>query len=209
MAKIHFKGRITGVKARIRLLRSFDQVPTHSYLGYCIILSDQFGTESSANTRTLRIAVGPKTHEKNQFRIGDLIEGQGEAVLDRDQEWADLYKISALKVLERGSESEVRTADPDGGIAPPLQEYRERGHFRLQKKTWEEKCQACAYGLMMPTQIILDHWNPSKQKWRFETHCYGPRDCPRYKAGPPYRVQGRKSFMIYVDDDVERAELEE
>lgn len=57
----------------------------------------------------------------------------------------------------------------------------------------------------MPTQIILDHWNPSKVKWRFETHCYGPRDCPRYKAGPAYRVPGRRSGMIYVDDDVERA----
>jgi hypothetical protein len=40
--------------------------------------------------------------------------------------------------------------------------------------------------------------------WRFETHCYGPRDCPRYLAGKPYRVQGRKPDMVWVDDDVER-----
>jgi hypothetical protein len=49
------------------------------------------------------------------------------------------------------------------------------------------------------------HWNPSKVKWRFETHCYGPRGCPRYKAGPPYRVPGRSPGMVYVDDDVESA----
>jgi hypothetical protein len=56
----------------------------------------------------------------------------------------------------------------------------------------------------MPTQIILDHWNPSVVKWRFETHCYGPQGCPRYKSGPAYRVPGRSSGMVYVDDDVER-----
>lgn len=27
------------------------------------------------------------------------------------------------------------------------------------------------------------YWNPSIVKWRFETHCYGPQGCPRYKTG--------------------------
>jgi len=58
----------------------------------------------------------------------------------------------------------------------------------------------------MATEIILDHWNPSNTKWRFETHCYGPRGCPRYKPGPPRRVPGRKPGMVWVDDDVEREE---
>jgi hypothetical protein len=57
----------------------------------------------------------------------------------------------------------------------------------------------------MATEITLDHWNPSRVKWRMETHCYGPHDCPKYKSGPPYKVQGRKSGMVYRDDDVERA----
>ena len=47
--------------------------------------------------------------------------------------------------------------------------------------------------------------NPSKKKHRFETHCYGPKSCPKYKAGRPYRVPGRNPGMIYIDDDVERA----
>ena len=46
-------------------------------------------------------------------------------------------------------------------------------------------------------------------KWRFETHCYGPRDCPRYKAGPAYRVPGRKPGMVYMDDDVEKSAARE
>ena len=59
----------------------------------------------------------------------------------------------------------------------------------------------------MPTEIIIDHWNPGKVKYRFETHCYGPKmDCPNYKSGPAYRVQGRKKGMVFVDDDLERWE---
>jgi hypothetical protein len=63
----------------------------------------------------------------------------------------------------------------------------------------------------MATEIILDQWNPSKwnpskMKWRFETHCHGPRGCPRYRAGPPRRVPGRKPGMVWIDDDVEREE---
>lgn len=77
--------------------------------------------------------------------------------------------------------------------------------FRLKREVCDTACFECPFGLtMMPTQIILDHWNPSKVKWRFETHCYGPWGCPRYKAGPAYRVPGRSPGMVYVDDDVER-----
>ena len=60
-----------------------------------------------------------------------------------------------------------------------------------------------------PDPVVSLHghycWNPSIVTWRFETHSYGPQGCPRYKAGPPYRVPGRGPGMIYVDDDVERA----
>lgn len=41
----------------------------------------------------------------------------------------------------------------------------------------------------MPTEVIVDHWNPERTtKWRVETHCYGPRGCPRYRAGRPRAV---------------------
>ena len=41
MDKIHFTGTIVSVKARIRLIRSFDQVPTHQYQGYTLILDGE------------------------------------------------------------------------------------------------------------------------------------------------------------------------
>jgi len=30
----------------------------------------------------------------------------------------------------------------------------------------------------MAVEMIIDHWNPSKRRYRTETFCYGPRSCP-------------------------------
>ena len=201
MDKIHFTGTIVSVKARIRLIRSFDQVPTHLYQGYTLILDGEAG---GAYRNRFKVAIGPKAHEQQRFRIGDTIRGKAVLVPNPETEWAGFYKVSGLQLIERRHPGDWPPS-PDGGIAPPLQRYREQGHFRLKREVCETACFECPFGLTMPTQIILDHWNPSKMKWRFETHCYGPRGCPRYKAGPPYRVPGRSPGMVYVDDDVERA----
>jgi hypothetical protein len=201
MNKIAFTGTIISVKARIRLIRSFDQIPTHQYQGYTVILD---GEIDSASRSRFKVAIGPKAHEQQQFRIGDSIRGHAIPVPDSETEWAEFYRVSTLQLIERTRPGDWQPG-PDGGIAPPLAQYRAQGHSRLKRETCETACMQCPFGLTMPTQIILDHWNPSKVKWRFETHCYGPRGCPRYKAGPPYRVPGRSPGMVYVDDDVERA----
>lgn len=156
----------------------------------------------------LRVAVGQKTHEKNRFRIGDYISGEAVPIGKPEQEWADFYKVSGLKIIHRGAPSEDRPADTKGGIAPPLNVYREHGHLRLDPRTYELKCKLCPWGIVMATEIIIDHWNPGRKKWRYETHCYGPRDCPDYRPGKARKVQGRKPGMIWIDDDVERAEQE-
>ena len=201
MDKIQFTGKIISVKARIRLIRSFDEIPTHQYQGYTLILD---GEIDSVPCNRFKVATGPKAHEQHQFRIGDAIRGHATPVLDAETEWAEFYKVSGLQLIERTHPGDWPPS-PNGGIAPPLEQYREQGHFRLKREVCETACFECPFGLTMPTQIILDHWNPSIVKWRFETHCYGPRGCPRYKAGPAYRVPGRRSGMVYVDDDVERS----
>jgi len=43
----------------------------------------------------------------------------------------------------------------------------------------------------MPTQIILDHWIPSRVTWRFETHCYGPPALQGRPSVPHPRPQAR------------------
>jgi len=197
--KLDFSGTIISVKARIKLIRSFDEIPTHQYQGYTLILEGIVGSER----REYRLGVGPKAHEKFQFRIGDIIDGKTVSAEFPNLEWAEFYKVSALKIQKRGPESENRPADPEGGTAPPLKDYKHHGHLRLDKKTCHSKCLRCPFGLTMATAIIVDHWELSEKKWRFETHCYGPRDCPIYKPGRPYRVPGRKG-MVYVDNDYER-----
>jgi len=72
MDKILFTGRIISVKARIRLIRSFDQIPTYQYQGYTQILD---GEIDSVPRNTFKVAIGPKAHEQHQFRIGDAIRG--------------------------------------------------------------------------------------------------------------------------------------
>ncbi len=125
-------------------------------------------------------------------------------VADPGQEWATHYRVSGLRVVARGGTDQEVPANPEGGIAPALPEYRDRGHRRLDGRTYRQHCQRCPFGLVMATEITIDQWNPQKKRWRSETHCYGPRDCPQYRPGKPYRVQGRKPWMVWVDDDVER-----
>jgi len=202
--KVKFEGTITAVKARIRLIRSFDEV-SHAYLGYTLVMD---AVVEGKQWNDLRVAVGQKTHEKNRFRIGDHISGEAVPVEKPEQEWADLYRLSGLKFISRGDLSEDRPADTKGGIAQPLTIYREQGHLRLDPRTYARKCKQCPWGIVMATEIIIDHWNPDKKKWRYETHCYGPKDCPIYRPGRARTVQGRKPGMVWIDDDVERAGYE-
>ena len=187
--KVSFRGIVAAVKPRIGLHRSFNEV-WHSYRGYVLVLEDG-----------RRVAVGPGAHAKHAFRIGDLIEGAGVPVPDPRTEWAELYKTSGLRIVRRGPAAEERAADIDGGIAPALEVYRARGHRRLGPRTYERSCQSCPFGAVMPTEVIVDHWNPEHTtKWRVETHCYGPHDCPRYRAGHPRSVPGRKPGMVFIDE---------
>jgi hypothetical protein len=194
--KIHLGGEVRAIKARIRFIRSFDQV-SHQYQGYTLVLRDD-------ERGVVRIAIGPTAHAKHRFRIGDQLSAYAVQVADPTTEWAEFYRVSRLSIQQRGPEAEDRPPDPDGGIAPPLEVYRANGHRRLDPKRCEDKCARCPWGLTMAAEIILDHWNPSRKEWRFETHCYGPRGCPRYKSEPPRRVPGRKPGMVWIDDDVER-----
>lgn len=197
--KISFSGQIISVKARIRLCRSFDEI-SHQYQGYTLVVS---GDVEDVPTDEIRVAIGPAAHNKHQFRIGDMITGKAHPIIDPQTEWAQYYKASALKITERGSAEQNRPADMDGGIAPILKDYRANGHVRLAKKTCENSCKACPFGLTMATEITVDQWNPSDKKWRFETHCYGPAECPRYKSGPARKVPGRNG-MSWTDNDLER-----
>ncbi len=139
--KTSWSGVLVAVQPRIRLTRSFDQ-RSHTYQGYLLRIHGALGEE----WRELLVAVGEAAHAHHQFRAGDHLSGEGVPVADPDTEIADLYKVSKLRVLERGPDA-AGTAPPWLGVPPSLPVYRQRGHRRLDARTYDGKCTRCMWGL--------------------------------------------------------------
>jgi hypothetical protein len=192
--KISWSGKVISAQPRIRLMRSFDE-RSHTYLGYTLQIEGIIGDEE----KVFLIALGKGAHTKHQFRIGDIVSGMSLPVSDPLTETAEYYKASQLKVIERGTLPKY-FAPPYHMVPPSLEIYRERGHRRLDSRTFGSKCKTCIWGCLMPVEIIIDHWNPSHKKYRFEAFCYGPKSCSIYKAGPTRKVPGRRG-MTWEEED--------
>ena len=195
--KLAWQGEVVAVQARVRLLRSFDQ-RSHSYLGYALRVAGVIGGEQ----RELLVGIGKGAQAKHCFRVGDMVSGLAEPVLDGRLEVVEFYKASKLKV-EKHVEPEEQKPPPWQGVASTLEEYRERGHRRLDARTYEAKCSSCIWGCRMAVEMIIDQWNPSQKKYRQETFCYGPKSCKFYKAGPTRKVPGRKGMSWEEEDWVD------
>ncbi len=192
--KIAWSGRVVAVQPRIRLMRSFDE-RHHSYQGYVLRIDGTCGDEACE----FQIAVGKAAHEKYRFCAGMEVSGLSVPVPDPRLETAGFYKASRIKI-----EKNVENALPDGppflGVPPDLPTYRQRGHRRLDTRTYGSKCLTCIWGCRMPVEMIIDHWNPSRKRYRFETFCYGSKSCSFYRAGPKRKVPGRQG-MSYTEED--------
>jgi hypothetical protein len=192
--RVPWSGRVISVQPRIRLLRSFDQ-RSHSYLGYVLQVQGTIGSQE----RTAAIGIGKAAQAKHRFRAGDFVNGKSEPIPDSQTEVAEYYKTSELKMLQKEAES-VDSPPPWHAAPPELEVYRQRGHRRLDARTYEEKCTTCIWGCRMAVEMIIDQWNPSKKKHRFETFCYGPKSCGLYRAGATRKVPGRKG-MVWEEAD--------
>ena len=192
--KIPWSGEIVSIRPRIRLLRSFDQ-RSHSYLGYTLMIEGVVGEEK----RSFMVGIGKGAQERNQFQAGDLVSGRSEVVRDPRNEVSEYYQTSELRRVEKGMKTQG-SPPPWQGRPPALEVYRQRGHRRLETRTYEAKCKVCIWGCRMPVEMIIDQWNPSKKRHRFETFCYGPKSCAFYKAGPTRKVPGRKG-MTWEEED--------
>ncbi len=124
-AKTTWSGVLIAVQPRIRLTRSFDQ-RSHTYQGYVLRVRGAVGGEE----REVLVAIGEAAQAEHQVRAGDRVSGEGVPVADPRTEIAELYKVSKLKVLERGATT-VSGGPPWIGVPPPLPVYRDRGHRRL------------------------------------------------------------------------------
>jgi hypothetical protein len=192
--KASWSGSVIAVQPRIRLMRSFDE-RSHSYLGYVIRVEGTIGDEPAE----FQIAVGKGTQEKHRFHADMEVSGLAVPVPDPRLETAGFYKASGLKIL-KDAEDNIPVGPPFHGVPPGLETYRSRGHRRLDTRAYEVKCTTCIWGCRMPVEMIIDHWNPSRKRYRFETFCYGPKSCSFYRAGPTRKVPGRKG-MSYTEED--------
>jgi hypothetical protein len=195
--KTEWSGELVAVQPRIRLMRSFDE-RQHSYLGYVLSIQGMCGSEAGEFT----LAVGKGAHAKFQFQAGVQLSGAALRVPDSRLEVAAFYKVSRLKVEDVG-DLEPAAPPPFLGVPPDLPTYRARGHRRLAVVTYETKCTRCIWGCKMPVEIVVDHWNPSVRRYRFETFCYGPKSCPFHSAGPTRKVPGRKGMSWEEEDWVD------
>jgi len=195
--KTAWQGTLVSVQPRIRLTRSFDQ-RNHSCLGYALWVQGIIGEDE----RDFTVGIGKAAHVKHQFRAGDIVKGMAQPVADERTESVELYKASGLKLVQRGTVV-VAIPPPWLGVPPELPMYRERGHRRLDARTYQAKCRSCIWGCRMPVEMIIDHWNPSQKRYRFETFCYGPKSCSLYRAGPTRKVPGRKGMSWEEEDWVD------
>ena len=192
--KLNWQGTLIAIQPRIRLMRSFDQ-RSHSYLGYAMRIRGNIGDDE----REFLVGIGHAAQAKHGFQAGDILSGRAVPVLDPKMETVEFYKASGLKVIERAAE-QASSSPPWLDVPPELPVYRERGHRRLDAKTYKARCLSCIWGCRMPVELIIDQWNPSQKKYRFETFCYGPKSCSLYRAGPTRKVPGRRG-MSWEEED--------
>lgn len=138
--KAAWSGRVVVVQPRIRLTRSFDE-RSHIYLGYVLRIDGICGGEVGE----FLIAVGEGTHDKHRFQAGMEIKGQSVSADDPRKETAAFYKTSGIKVV-KDAECETPAGPPFHGVRPDPETYRDRGHRRLDARTYDTKCRSCIWG---------------------------------------------------------------
>ena len=93
--------------------------------------------------------------------------------------------------------------EPWTGEVPELSVYDWRGCRMLDSRSWKGKCFTCKWACMANVAIEYN-WGVT-QKFRFESFCYGPKNCKRYKMGKPRAVPYKDCGSFYDEgwlDDI-------
>jgi len=197
--KIKFSGVVQSVQPRSNVWRYRLDNRNHSTTGYNIFLTGVADDEEKA----FAVAISEKQQEKMRLHIGDEISGTAWTKKYPKLEYADYYRAGALKKKAEAHMSEEETASPWTGEVPGLDVYDWRGCRMLDGRTYRSKCFKCKWACMANVAIEYD-WGV-QQKFRFESFCYGPKNCRLYKMGKPRPVPYKGDTPSYDEgwlDDV-------
>ena len=180
--KIEFSGSIRAVQPRSNVWRYRLDNRTHSTIGYNLFLS---GTAENEEKNYV-VAISEKQMMKHHFHIGDEIRGTAWTKMYPNLEYADYYRAGCLKKLTAVPDPDEDAREPWTGEAPELSVYDWRGCRMLDGRTWRWKCFACKWACM--ANVAIEYEWGVRQKFRFESFCYGPKNCRLYKMGKPRAV---------------------
>ena len=176
-----WSGTIVSIQPRTTVWRYRLDNRTHSHIGYNLFLDGEVnGLEGPFS-----VAISEKQQQKAQFRIGDRIKGTAWTKMYAVTEYADYYRAGTLKVVERAAEP-IDASSPPPYLAP----LPDMG-----------KCFQCGWATMAAVTIEYD-WGV-RQKYRFESFCYGPKSCKFYKMGKPRAVPYKGDGSSYDDGCLE------
>lgn len=166
------------IQPRTRVWRYLTDNRTHYHLGYNLFVEGN----NSEGKKQYTVAISEKQQVKMLFRIGDIIEGTAWTKQYEEREFADYYRASSFKILNRSTNTLELPAPPWIVLPPAMQTYEERGARLLSKSLWETKCFKCIWANMANVEIQWD-FDKNIKKYRFEAFCYGPKSCKLYRMG--------------------------
>ena len=192
--KIKFSGTVISVQPRSNVWRYRLDNRNHRTTGYNIFIRGN--AEGKEPDSEFVVAISENNQKKVHFRIGDEITGTAWTKKYDKLEYADYYRAGALKKISESNAKKCSKA-PWTDEVPELSVYDQRGCRMLDARTWKSKCFTCKWANMANVAIEYD-WGVS-QRFRFETFCYGPKNCVFYKMGKPRAVPYKGDDSSYDD----------
>ena len=198
-SKIEWHGTVISIQPRTRVWRYVTDNRTHYHIGYNLFLD---GIADGVN-RQFSVAISEIQQQKDNFRIGDEIQGSAWTKQYPEREFADYYRAGSLKRLNQTPGCPESSPPPWKIVPPDMKTYEARGARMLSQSLWKTKCFQCAWASMSNVEIIWD-FDKKINKYRFESFCYGPKSCKLYKMGRPravpYKDRGSAMDTGWLDD---------
>ncbi len=189
--KITFQGIILSVQPRSAVWRYRLDNRTHRVTGFNLFLR---GT-ADGKEKDFSVAISGLQQMKQHFHIGEMISGTAWTKKYPETEYADYYRSGAMKKQTEVLPMQESVGTPWTDEVPDLETYDWRGCRMLDKRCWKGKCFQCKWAAMANVTIEWDFG--VRQKFRFETFCYGPKNCKNYSMGRPRAVPDKVLGSVY------------